>query len=187
MAAQLRAQAKDFDPQAYCIPGEITVHEVIDMKRAFDMIDEDRSGFLDVEELKGAATALGIAMEENIDMLLGQEKVDFDGFFKRMTGKISPADTVDDMMNIFELFDIDCTGTITKENLETIKNMIGATEDLPTIADMMSMVDTDGDGQICPYDFYTCMVSGMRIRMDSDAKAQLEETDAMQKQATEMY
>lgn len=163
------------------------MHEVMDMKRAFDMIDEDRSGFLDVEELKGAATALGIPMEENIDMLLGSEKVDFSTFFSRMTGKIGPDDKVDDIMNIFELFDIDCTGTISKENLETIRNMISAKEDLPAIADMLSMVDTDGDGVICPYDFYTCMVAGMRIRMDAEWKNRREAEESLSKQAADMY
>merc|ERR1719231_1912613 len=80
----------EFDPTPYCIPGEITVHEVQDMKRAFDMIDEDRSGLIDAEELQGAAVALGT------------EKIPFDDFFKRMTAKLSPDYKVDDIMNIFE-------------------------------------------------------------------------------------
>ena len=72
------------------------------MKRAFDMIDEDRSGLIDAEELQGAAVALGIPMEENIAVLLGTDKVNFEEFFKRMTAKLSPEDTADDILNIFE-------------------------------------------------------------------------------------
>merc|ERR1719267_544696 len=53
------------------------------------MIDEDRSGLIDAEELQGAAVALGIPMEENIAVLLGTEKIPFDEFFKRMTAKLS--------------------------------------------------------------------------------------------------
>merc|ERR1719188_1834987 len=109
-----------FDPAQYCIPGEITVHEVQDMKRAFDMIDEDGSGMIDAEELQGAAVALGIPMEENIAVLLGTEKIPFDEFFKRMTAKLSPEDKVDDIMNIFELFDDDSTGTISFNNFRTL-------------------------------------------------------------------
>merc|ERR1719392_589374 len=109
-------RAAPFDPSAYCIPGEITVHEVIDMKKAFDMIDEDGSGLIDAEELQGAAVALGIPMEENIAVLLGTDKITFDEFFKRMTAKLSTEDKVDDIMSIFELFDNDCTGTISLEN-----------------------------------------------------------------------
>jgi len=157
------------------------------MKRAFDLLDEDRSGFLDVDELLGAATALGVPMEDNIKMLYGADQVDFKDFFTRMTSKLTKDDSVDDIMNIFELFDIDCTGTITMENLETIKHIIGAKEDTQTISDMLRMVDTDGDGSICPIDFYTCMVSGMRVRMDFEARRQLEASEDQMKQAQEMY
>merc|ERR1719164_185180 len=107
-----------FDPTPFCVPGEITVHEVQDMKRAFDMIDEDRSGLIDAEELQGAAVALGIPMEENISVLLGTDKIPFDEFFRRMTAKLSPDDKADDIMSIFELFDQDTTGTISFDNMQ---------------------------------------------------------------------
>jgi len=181
------ASAYDFDPTPYCIPGEITVHEVQDMKRAFDMIDEDRSGLIDAEELQGAAVALGIPMEENIAVLLGTEKIAFDEFFKRMTAKLSPDDKVDDIMNIFELFDNDCTGTISLENLQNIARIIGAKESATEIQDMLSTLDTDGDGELDPIDFYTCLVSGMRIRMGEEARRQRAAADQMNQQAQDMY
>merc|ERR1719396_267938 len=179
--------ASDFDPTPYCIPGEITVHEVQDMKRAFDMIDEDRSGLIDAEELQGAAVALGIPMEENIAVLLGTEKIPFEEFFKRMTAKLSPEDKVDDIMNIFELFDNDCTGTISLENLQNIARIIGAKESATEIHDMLSTLDTDGDGELDPIDFYTCLVSGMRIRMEEEARRARAAADQMNAQAQEMY
>ena len=98
------------------------------MKRAFDMIDEDNSGVIDAEELQGAAVALGIPMEDNIAVLLGSEKIPFHEFFKRMTAKLSPDDKVDDIMNIFELFDNDSTGTISLDNLLNIARVINAKE-----------------------------------------------------------
>merc|ERR1719389_426762 len=157
------------------------------MKRAFDMIDEDRSGLIDAEELQGAAVALGIPMEENIAVLLGTEKIPFDDFFKRMTAKLSPDDKVDDIMNIFELFDNDCTGTISLDNLQNIARIIGAKEPAAEIQDMLSTLDTDGDGELDPIDFYTCLVSGMRIRMEEEAKRMREAADTMQQQAANMY
>merc|ERR1719454_2531075 len=180
-------QPQEFDPSPYCIPGEITVHEVQDMKRAFDMIDEDRSGLIDAEELQGAAVALGIPMEENIAVLLGTEKIPFDDFFKRMTAKLSPDDKVDDIMNIFELFDNDCTGTISLDNLQNIARIIGAKESASDIQDMLSTLDTDGDGELDPIDFYTCLVSGMRIRMEEELRRQRQAADQMQQQAADMY
>jgi centrin-1 len=187
MAGYGGAREPEFDPSQYCIPGEITVHEVLDMKRAFDMIDEDKSGLIDAEELQGAAVALGIPMEENIAVLLGTEKIPFEEFFKRMTAKLSPDDKVDDIMNIFELFDNDCTGTISLENLQNIARIIGAKETASEIQDMLSTLDTDGDGELDPIDFYTCLVSGMRIRMEEESRRARLAADQMSQQASEMY
>mmetsp|Transcript_67420 Transcript_67420/g.188122 ORF Transcript_67420/g.188122 Transcript_67420/m.188122 type:complete len:199 (-) Transcript_67420:140-736(-) len=172
-------QGANFDPAAYCIPGEITVHEVTDMKKAFDMIDEDGSGLIDAEELQGAAVALGIPMEENIAVLLGTSKISFDEFFKRMTAKLTPADKADDIMAIFELFDNDSTGTISFDNLQNIARIIGARESASQIQDMLSTLDTDGDGELDPVDFYTCLVSGMRLRMEEENRNRAEMANQM--------
>merc|ERR1711870_60311 len=142
-------------------------------------IDEDGSGLIDAEELQGAAVALGIPMEENIAVLLGTEKIGFDEFFKRMTAKLSPDDKVDDIMNIFELFDNDSTGTISLENLQNIARIIGAKESTQEISDMLATLDTDGDGELDPIDFYTCLVSGMRIRLDEEDRQKRMQADAM--------
>jgi len=147
------------------------------MKRAFDMIDEDSSGFIDAEELQGAAVALGIPMEENIAVLLGTDKLPFDEFFKRMTAKLSPQDKVDDIMGIFELFDNDATGTISTENLQNVARIIGAKESTTEIQNMLSTLDTDGDNELDPIDFYTCLVNGMRIRLEEEDRMRREQAD----------
>merc|ERR1712060_239299 len=113
--------------------------------------------------------------------LLGTEKISFDEFFKRMTAKLSPEDKVDDIMNIFELFDNDCTGTISLENLQNIARIIGAKESASEIQDMLSTLDTDGDGELDPIDFYTCLVSGMRIRIDEEERVKRNNADQMSK------
>merc|ERR1719329_833965 len=128
-----------------------------------------------------------IPMEENIAVLLGTEKIPFDDFFKRMTAKLSPDDKVDDIMNIFELFDNDCTGTISLDNLQNIARIIGAKESAAEIQDMLSTLDTDGDGELDPIDFYTCLVSGMRIRLEEENRRRQQAADQMQQQAADMY
>jgi len=120
-------------------------------------------------------------------VLLGTEKIPFNEFFKRMTAKLSPEDKVDDIMNIFELFDNDCTGTISLENLQNIARIIGAKESASDIQDMLSTLDTDGDGELDPIDFYTCLISGMRIRMEEELRRQRQAADVMQEQASQMY
>jgi len=182
MAGQ-RAQQIPFDAAKFCIPGSVTVHEVMDMKNAFDMIDEDGSGLIDAEELQGAAVALGIPMEENIAVLLGQEKLRFEEFFTRMTAKLGPEDKAEDIMGIFELFDNDGTGTITLENLQNIGRIIGAKETATEIQEMISCLDTDGDGALDPVDFYTCLVSGMRVRMEEEQRERSQQADQMAQEA----
>jgi len=138
------------------------------------MIDEDRSGEIDAEELISAAEALGIDMGENIAVLLGTDKIDFPEFVRRMTSELEPSDSADDIMNIFELFDTDSSGTINLANLENIANIIGAKETKKEIQEMLSTLDTDGDGELDPIDFYTCLVSGMRLRKDDEDRAKRE-------------
>eukprot|EP00928_Gymnodinium_smaydae_P056610 TRINITY_DN39971_c0_g1_i1.p2 TRINITY_DN39971_c0_g1~~TRINITY_DN39971_c0_g1_i1.p2 ORF type:complete len:207 (+),score=66.70 TRINITY_DN39971_c0_g1_i1:113-733(+) len=169
----------DFDYAKYCIPGEINVHEVQDMKRAFDMIDEDKSGFITAEELQGAAVALGLPMETNISVLLGLQKIDFDEFFQRMTGKLGLGDNADYIMTIFELFDNDGTGTISFNNLQNIARIIGAKETPQEIQDMLTTLDTDGDNEMDPIEFYTCLVSGTRLRLEAEDKEKMQTADAM--------
>eukprot|EP00927_Polykrikos_kofoidii_P068174 TRINITY_DN63547_c0_g1_i1.p1 TRINITY_DN63547_c0_g1~~TRINITY_DN63547_c0_g1_i1.p1 ORF type:complete len:195 (-),score=39.20 TRINITY_DN63547_c0_g1_i1:433-1017(-) len=179
MAASSSQAPRELDWDKYVIPGEVTVHEVRDMKRAFDMIDDDKSGRIDAEKLQGAATALGIPMDDNIRVLLGPERITFDEFFKRMTAKLSPQDTADDIMSIFELFDQDGTGTISFENLVSIGRIIGAKENQEDIAEALAILDTDEDGEIDPLDFYVCLVSGMRLRMEEDAKRRRDAAETM--------
>merc|ERR1712137_179351 len=165
-----------FDPSAYACPG-VTQQEVMDMKAAFDMIDEDESGSIDAEELQGAAVALGIPMEENITLLLGDKKINFDEFFQRMTSEAGSEDKVDHIMNIFELFDQGSKGTISQADLTNVARLIGAKESEQVVQDMLSTLDTDGDGELDPIDFYTCLVSGMRLRLDKEAKARQAERE----------
>merc|ERR1719476_1031741 len=151
------------------------------------MIDEDGSGLIDAEELQGAAVALGIPMEENIQVLLGSEKIPFDEFFKRMTAKLSPEDKADEIMSIFELFDNDSTGTISYDNLQNIARIIGAKESPKEIQDMLSTLDTDGDGELDPIDFYTCLISGMRIRLEEEERVKRAQGEMLSKEMESMY
>mmetsp|Transcript_118487 Transcript_118487/g.342614 ORF Transcript_118487/g.342614 Transcript_118487/m.342614 type:complete len:218 (-) Transcript_118487:164-817(-) len=177
MGGGMGGGAASFDPAPYCIPGEVSTAEVLDMKKAFDMIDEDGSGFIDAEELQGAAVALGIPMEENIAVLLGPAKIDFNEFFKRLTAKLSPEDKVEDIMGIFELFDNDSTGTISFDNLQNVARIIGAKETPQQIQDMLNTLDTDGDNELDPIDFYTCLISGMRLRLEEEERAKRQQAD----------
>jgi centrin-1 len=170
---------ENFDAAKYCRPGEITIQEVQDMKAAFDMIDEDKSGQVDAHEVVAAAVAIGLPIEENIHILLGDSKIDFDEFFRRMTAKLEETDTADEIMAIFEMYDNDRTGTISFENMVNIAKQIGAKETHQEIQNVLNILDTDGDQELDPMDFYTCCVSGLRLRLDKEKRQDEAQQEAM--------
>merc|ERR1712060_604431 len=89
-----------------------------------------------------------------------------------MTAKLSPEDKADDLMNIFELFD----------NVQNVARIIGAKETAKDIQEMLSTLDTDGDGELDPVDFYTCLISGMRIRLEEEDRVKRAAADQMSQQ-----
>eukprot|EP00913_Durusdinium_trenchii_P017231 g16203.t1 len=46
--------------------------------------------------------------------------------------------------------------------------------------------DTDGDNELDPIDFYTCLVNGMRIRMEEEDRLQREQADSMREHMESM-
>jgi Ca2+-binding EF-hand superfamily protein len=57
---------------------EITIQEVQEIKRAFDMFDKDQSNNIETEELKDAMRALGVKLNKE-DFKTLMEKADKDG------------------------------------------------------------------------------------------------------------
>merc|ERR1719159_610938 len=118
-------------------------------------------------------------MEANINVLLGGSKIDFDEFFGRMTCKLALTDNADYMMTIFELFDNDGTGTIGFTNMQNIARTIGAKETPQEIQEVLTTLDTDGDNELDPIDFYTCLVSGCRLRTEEEDKEKMAQAQAV--------
>eukprot|EP00450_Noctiluca_scintillans_P013398 CAMPEP_0194487124 /NCGR_PEP_ID=MMETSP0253-20130528/7519_1 /TAXON_ID=2966 /ORGANISM="Noctiluca scintillans" /LENGTH=231 /DNA_ID=CAMNT_0039327299 /DNA_START=49 /DNA_END=742 /DNA_ORIENTATION=- len=170
----------EFDPQRYTKEGSIDISDVTMMKRAFDMIDVSRDGSISPEELEGAAVALGLPIEDNIKDLLGDAEITFDQFFERLTAKLTPEDKVEDISDIFELFDKQSTGTISHEDLKNVAAILQVDVNDSGIMQILQNLDTDGDQELDPVDFYAALVGGMRLRMDAEHN-QLKARTARQK------
>jgi Ca2+-binding EF-hand superfamily protein len=110
-AKQTQNQSKTaFDTKNYEKNG-LTEDEVLEIKEAFDLFDTDKSGEIDVNELKQALMNLGIdTKNQTLQNMLadidknGNANIDFDEFIDMMTAKMSDKDTREDLEKVFELF-----------------------------------------------------------------------------------
>ena len=104
VAAQKKKE--EFDPKAFEKNG-LTEDEVMEIKEAFDLFDSDKSGQIDVEELKNALKNLGIDAKNqtlaNMMADLDKDKsgqIDFNEFIDMMTAKMSDRDTREDLEKV---------------------------------------------------------------------------------------
>ena len=92
-----------FDTKNYEKNG-LTEDEVLEIREAFDLFDTDKSGEIDVAELKQALLNLGIdTKNQTLQNMLadidknGDANIDFDEFINMMTAKMSDKDTREDL------------------------------------------------------------------------------------------
>ena len=107
-------------------------HDEERIRDAFDLIDSDGSGSIDVQELHIAMTALGFhptpkQLREMMDAVDtdGSGMVEFGEFREMMLAKLSEKDAENDLKLAFELFDQEGKGFISTDDLERVANQIG--------------------------------------------------------------
>lgn len=90
--------------------------EVIEIKQAFDIFDDDGSGMLDPSELKDAFINLGFSGQNKFVYQILAELdedqsggIDFPEFLKLATSKMSEKDSRTEIIKVFNSFDINRT------------------------------------------------------------------------------
>ena len=101
--------------------------EVIEIKQAFDIFDEDGSGSIDPSELRDAFESLGFKGNNRfIYQILaeidddGSGGIQFDEFLKLATAKITEKDSRSEINKVFNLFDTEKQERITIKDLKRI-------------------------------------------------------------------
>lgn len=163
MKKPTKNEKQPFNPKLYERPG-LSEDEIVEIKEAFDLFDNDKSGFVNPRDLRDAMSSLGYELKNQtiFQMISNLEKdgiqqVDFQEFLNLMTARINEKESKEDIKKVFRLFDEDNTGYITSANLKKIAKDLGETMEEIEIREMIERADSDGDGRVSFEDFYAIM------------------------------
>lgn len=154
-----------FNAKTYERPGLLEA-EILEIKEAFDLFDSDKSGKIDVEELKAALKNLGIDTKNQTlsNMMADLDsdnsgEIDFNEFIDMMTAKMSDKDTRADLEKVFRLFlgDDDKADKITIKHLRRVARELNETMSEEELQEMIVRADTNKDSGVDFDEFYNIM------------------------------
>ena len=164
-AQKVESKASEFNAKSYEKNG-LTEDEVMEIKEAFDLFDNDKSGEIDTDELKQALSNLGIdAKNQTLQNMINDidknqsGTIDFDEFIDMMTAKMSDKDTREDLKKVFDLFlgDDEKADKIELKHLKRVAKELNENMSEDELNEMITRADTDRDGKVSFDEFYNIM------------------------------
>lgn len=135
-----------------------------DLVEAFNIFDKDKDGFITVKELESATLALGynLTNEEIRNLVSNYDKdasgnVDISEFRALMIHIVEEQEEVNEILEIFELYDRNGDGLLSKEELSMVLKQGGFPMSENEINIFFQAADLDEDGQINFYEFSKIM------------------------------
>lgn len=135
-----------------------------ELKEAFTLFDTNHSGTIDARELKAAMRALGHEVTKVMCSAMFREvdkdpeaQLTFDDFCKIMAPRLKKADSRDEVMKVFQLFDADSSGFITARELRRMADDCGESLTDEELHEMIAEADKTGDGKIYFDEFFKVM------------------------------
>lgn len=135
-----------------------------ELKEAFNIFDKDKDGFITVKELEAAMVALGynLSNEEIRNLVSYYDKdasgtVDLSEFISLMTHKIQEQEEENEILEIFELYDRNGDGYLSKEELEMVLKEAGENIKSEDLDVFFEVADADGDKLLNYYEFSKIM------------------------------
>ncbi|KAK3093733.1 hypothetical protein FSP39_019382 [Pinctada imbricata] len=132
--------------------GRISYEE---FKEAFSLFDKDGDGNVTTKELGTVMRSLGqnpteAELQDMINEMDtdGNGTVDFPEFLTLMARKLSDADSVEDLIEAFRVFDKDGNGEISAAELRHVMKSLGENLTDDEVDEMIREADVDGNGQI---------------------------------------
>jgi len=93
----------------------------------------------------------------------GDNEIDFEEFLVMMSLRQEERDTDGELMEAFKLFDLDGSGTISRDELKTLMKNLGQALTDSEIDAMIDEVDENLDGEISFDEFKALMVCGYEL------------------------
>uniref|UniRef100_A0A8D0GTH3 Myosin light chain 5 n=1 Tax=Sphenodon punctatus TaxID=8508 RepID=A0A8D0GTH3_SPHPU len=95
--------------------------QIQEFKEAFTIMDQNRDGFIDKEDLKDTYASLKVKDEELESMLKeATGPINFTMFLNLFGEKLSGTDTEETILNAFKMFDPEAKGNINKDYLKRL-------------------------------------------------------------------
>ena len=144
---------------------------ILDIKKAFDIIDTNKSGaiqpseFQSILEESGLMDETGISTKTLISELDSNSNgvIDFEEFLKFSLKKINEKDEIEEIEKVFQYYDEEKKGKIDAKNLIKVAGMLGQKITADEAKKMLNLLDADGDGLVEKEDFVDMMMGNTKI------------------------
>jgi len=135
----------------------LTEEQLEEYKVAFAIFDQDGSGSIDRKELTSVCQKLGVELTpqdvENMMKHVDKDKsdtIDFEEFIQIMLEieNQTPDHKEQELLDAFNVFDIDNDGFISKDELRQVMRNIDTKITEEELQAMIDAIDEDGDGKV---------------------------------------
>jgi Ca2+-binding EF-hand superfamily protein len=137
--------------------------QVQEFKEAFNMIDQNRDGFIDNEDLKDMLASLGqVANVDEIDKMIKEAPgaINFTMFLTLFGEKLNGTDPEDVIKNAFKCFDKEGAGTIQEDVMRSLLMSMGERFTEDECDEMFNEADVDKKGNFSYLDFVRLIKHG---------------------------
>jgi Ca2+-binding EF-hand superfamily protein len=148
-----------FNPRNYIRPG-LNEDDITEIKEAFDALDSMKAGKVEPQQLIDLMESAGFDLSKQLvisRLMTATAETDYELSFDDFIDKLSIKDTLtrENLERIFDMFDVDKDGEITRDGLVKILTEIGVELSDAEIERMIKVADSNNDGRVSVDDFYS--------------------------------
>ena len=157
---------KEIDTSAENYNISLSEETKTDYKDSFNLFDTNHDGTINSQKIREIMQKLGkYPTEEQLQRLIANvakydsKKISFDDFVDMMEQLNKENDPEVEILNSFQIFDVENSGLISNQDLFHIIRTFGETLTDKEIEEIISEADVDGDGYINYEEFVRMMIT----------------------------